>query len=530
MKSRVLITGKLHPSAIEAFVNHQSFDIDYRPDCARADLEMAMREAQVIVSRSETRIDKELIDIAPELKVIARAAVGVGNIDIDYATEKGILVINTPGKNTNSAAELTIGLIISLLRKLPSAIQQVRSGGWDRHRYVGREMRGKRIGIVGLGNVGHRVAKFCLGLDMEVRAYDPYISPEIFTRHSVKSVTSLEELAKASDILTLHVPLNKETRHMISNDILEQLPHGAYIVNAARGGVVDEELLLSFLENGKLSGVALDTYEDEPTPKVQLIEHPKVIGSPHIGASTEEAQIEIGRAIFDQVVKAVHGHVVDYPVNLPNIGVIEHPILKAYSVLSEKLGSFIGQMLQFNPKSIHISYRGDIAGRDTTILRLSLMKGYLQQNIDDYVSFVNVERHFQQLGIAITEQNDHSFSSYKSAIKIMIEGEQDQKLTVGGVVFDERYLRLTLINDFYFEVEPQGSLLIFTNKDRPGVIGHLAGFLGKNEINISSFNLSRNTQGGQAMAVVSIDGKLQSELITDIQKLPNIESVQLVSL
>ncbi len=530
MRTKVLITGALHNIALEGLAKIDEVDVVYMPDSTFPEFASQLADAQVLVSRSETDVNKALIDAAPQLKLIARAAVGVGNIDLDYATEKGILVMNTPGKNTNSAAELTLGLMLSMFRRLPEAQSTLKAGGWDRHRFSGRELRGKRIGIVGLGNVGHRVAQFCRGFDCEVYAYDPYIAPDIFLKHRATPAASLLELAQKVDILTLHVPKTKETTGMVDREVLKAIGSEGYLVNAARGGIVAEKDLLWALENKWIAGAALDTFETEPKPLRALVEHPNVYCAPHIGASTEEAQIAIGQTVAEQIRKALEGGVVDYHVNLPEVGVIDRPIMKAYSTLAEKLGSIVGQILDFNPQSVQFQYRGDISELDNSIIRLSWMKGYLSKVVDDYVSFVNVGRHMDRLGITVSETIDPGFTSYNSALKVLVTGAQGQQMTVGGVVFENRHLRLTLINDFHFEVEPTGSMLLISNHDRPGVIGDVGQYLAKTGVNISGFNLSRNVKGGKAMAVVSIDQRLMAQNLRELKELPNVENVKAIVL
>lgn len=526
MRTKVLVTGALHPIAIEGFKKLTDIELIYKPDVAFEQLKGDLRDTHVLVSRSETDVDRRLIDAAPQLKIVARAAVGVGNIDLEYATEKGILVMNTPGKNTNSAAELSLGLMLAMLRRIPEAQNTVKAGGWDRHRFSGYELRGKNIGIVGLGNVGHRVARFCQSFDAIVYAYDPYISSSVFTKNNVIPISSLEELATLADILTLHVPKNKETSGMIDRPILRALGARGYLVNAARGGIVDEKDLLWALNEGVIAGAAIDTFDQEPKPLPELVQHPQVWCTPHIGASTEEAQIAIGQTVVDQIRKALEGGVVDYHVNLPNVGVIDKQILKAYSTLAEKLGSICGQVLDFNPSVVQFQYRGDIAELDNSIIRLSWMKGFVSQVVDDYVSFVNVNKHIERMGIEVSESPDPSFSSYNSALKVIIRGAQGQQMTIGGVVFEERHLRLTLFNDFHFEVEPSGYMLFIENLDRPGVIGDVGQYLAQKQINISSFNLSRNKKGGRAMAVVSVDSPLSPEHLKALSDLPHVESAK----
>jgi D-3-phosphoglycerate dehydrogenase len=529
-RTKVLITGALHESAIDGFKARKDFDVTYAPDCSRDELMKLVPSCSVLVTRSETDVDRAVIDAAPDLKVIARAAVGVGNIDIDHASAKGILVINCPGKNTNSAAEMTLALLLAMFRNVPQAHQKMKDGGWDRHRFSGRELRGKRIGIVGLGNVGHRVAKFARGFDMEVFAYDPYIAPGVFERNEAKPCHDLKEMARQVDILTVHVPLNKETKGMVTGDILDAMPKGSYVVNAARGGIIGEKDLVARLESGQIAGAAIDTWETEPKALPALLNHAKVWAAPHIGASTLEAQIAIGETVLRQVEKAVEGGVVDYPVNLPNVGVIDSPLLKSYAVLAEKLGALVGQILSFNPTTVTLSYRGDLAKLDHSIVRLSFMKGYTQQVVDGHVSFVNVEAHMEKLGVKLTEHTDPEFQSYKSALKVRVLGGEGKELTVGGVVFDDRMLRLTLINDFFFELEPSGDLVIIENNDRPGVIGDVGHFLASRQINIDSFNLSRNRQGGFAMAIIKVDAHVTPDLVKAMHDIKNVTKVHAVAL
>ena len=527
---KVLITGALHRSAIDLFSHNKKLNVAYHPDCDRKSLLTLIAGCQVLVTRSETDVDKAVIDACADLKVIARAAVGVGNIDIDYATEKGILVINCPGKNTNSAAELTLGLLLGMFRNIPQAHATVKSGGWDRHRFTGRELKGKRIGIVGLGNVGHRVAKFARGFDMDVAAYDPYVAPNIFEANGARRVKSLKELASQVDILTFHVPINKETKGMATKDLFLAMPKGSWVINAARGGIFKETDIIEVLKSGHISGLGVDTFEVEPKLNPELLALSNIWCTPHIGASTEEAQLAIGETIYDQVVKALDGGVVDYPVNLPQVGVLNDQRVKSYAVLAEKLGSLAGQIAGFNPSHIEISYRGDIAGSDHSLIRLSFLKGYVSRVVNSYVSFVNAETHAKKLGLNVTDNSDPQFDSYRSALKISLTGPEAQSLKVGGLVFDDQIIRLSLINDYHFEAEPSGHMLLVENEDKPGVIGDLGHFLGVKGVNIGTFELSRNRRGGKAMAVIRTDQEVSAVDQQELHKIRNILKVNRVFL
>lgn len=525
-QTRVLITGALHPTSVAALSENQSLKVTYRPDCQRSSLEKLIGDAQVLITRSETKVDKDLIDLATELKLIARAAVGVANIDIEYATTKGILVLNTPGKNTNSAAELTFALILSMLRKVPQAHSQIKMGGWDRHLFTGRELRSKKIGLIGLGNVGHRVAKFAHGFDMEVFGFDPYISPQKFSRFGVIPAHSLEDIAKKVDILSVHVPLNSETRGMITQDILELMPAGSFVVNAARGGIISEKGILNCLESGHLTGAAIDTWDNEPDVYEELSQHSRVICSPHIGASTEEAQKAIGESIVVQLEKALSGGVVDHPVNLPQIGVIDNPLVKPYAILAEKLGRMAGQLNTSNPSQIKALYRGDLADVDHSLIRLGWMKGFVSCAVNSYVSFVNAPSYFSELGLSLDEDQDPDFHSYRSAIKFVLTYENGDSLSIGGLVFDESYMRLSVINDFNFEVEPEGTFVLIENEDKPGVVGDVGSMLAREQINIDSFELSRKSQGGRAMALIRVDHPLASDTLEKMMALRHVRNVQ----
>lgn len=529
-KAIVLITGAIDQRAVKKLQETSSLKVLYEPDCSRETLERLVPTAKVLITRSETKIDAGLIDLAKELKVIARAAVGVANIDIDYATQKGILVLNTPGRNTNSAAELTLGIILSLMRKIPQAHQKVKSGGWDRHTFIGNELRGKKLGIVGLGNVGHRVAKFAHGFDMEVFGYDPYIAPEKFSRHDVVSLPSLQDLAATVDILSVHVPLNRETKGCVNQEVLGAMKPGSLVVNAARGGVISEKALSAALESGHISGAAIDTWEGEPEILAKLAQHPRVICSPHIGASTEEAQFAIGDCVYKQVIKALQGGVVDYPVNLPQIGVIDNPLVKPYAILAEKLGRLAGQLNKSNPNKIEVLYRGDLAGVDPALIKLGWMKGYVSCAVNSYVSFVNAGVHFENLGLSLEESKDPGFESYRSAIKFVLHYKNGETLSVGGIVFDQSYIRISLIDRYPFEVEPSGRFIVIRNEDKPGVIGDVGSLLAREQINIDSFELSRSRQGGQALALVKVDSEVNGVMLDKLMFLKHVLSATAVSL
>ncbi|MEY4065332.1 MAG: hypothetical protein RIR26_1540 [Pseudomonadota bacterium] len=536
---KVLITGKLHDVALELFKKppHElapalPIEIVYLPDCTREVLLREVADAHVLVSRSETDVDREVLQAGRQLSVVARAAVGYGNIDVDAATEAGVLVLNTPGKNTNSAAELTLGLLLSVIRNIPRAHASTSAGGWNRHEFTGTELLEKTIGIVGLGNVGHRVAKFCRSFDMKVLAYDPYISEDVFRKHGAERRATLEELLAECDVLTVHTPLNKETKGMIGEIELRKLKKGAVVLNAARGGIINEKALLKLLNEGYISGAGIDTFDNEPKPLAELVSHKNVVVTPHIGASTHEAQYRIGHTVAVQTLKALRGEIVDTPVNLPHVSVLGTETSRRFAVLAEKLGRVAAQICDFNPRELRLLVAADLKNEELQLLRLSAIKGFVSPSSDEYVSYVNAERLLGRRGLQLNIEfaSADATTVRRNGLELRVEGAAAHEQTsVGAVLFSNELPRLCSINDFLFEIEPEGEMLVLQNHDRPGVIGDVGSYLARNNINIAQFELSRNRRGGMAMSLIRIDGTLEAEQIAGMRKLPNVIGVKMVS-
>lgn len=523
---QILITGKLAPVALELFQREADMAVTYLPDLGQEALLERIGEFDALVSRSETDVTRDVIARGARLKVLARAAVGVGNIDIEYATEKGILVINTPGMNTNSAAELTMGLLISAMRKLPLAHMAMKSGQWDRHRFTGLELRGKTIGIIGLGNVGHRVARFARAFEMAVLAHDPYLADSVFERHGAEKV-SLEALCRRADVVTLHVPKNRETTGMIGERELGWMKPGVVFLNAARGGLIRETLLLEALKSGRVRAAGIDTWEVEPVRENPLTGLEGVVMSPHIGASTEEAQVAIGTAVAQQTIRALRGEVVDYPVNLPQLGAIQDPTVRMYTSLAEKIGRFAAQYSEFSPSRLEILHVGRFEAQDVTLLRLSFLKGFLQQACEELVTYVNADRRARQRGIEVTDGVNDQESAFESAIRFVLTG-QGKRLEVAGVVYGRSQVRLTQVNDFVFEMEPVGNLLVTTNLDQPGMIGVIGTLLGRHGVNVDQFELARNRPGGEAMALIRVDTEPGEGVLEELRGHAGMTGVKLI--
>ena len=413
------------------------------------------------------------------------------------------------------------------MRKLVPAHLHMASEGWDRHQFIGTELLGKTIGIVGLGNVGHRVARFAQAFEMKVLAYDPHIADEVFERHQVRKV-SLEELLTQADAVSVHVPKNAETAGMIGASELVQMRPGVVIINAARGGVVDEAALLKALQSGQVAAAGIDTWEEEPPQDNSFRDLPQVVMTPHIGASTVEAQIRIAETIAVQVPKALRGEVVDFPVNMPAVQVLDSPVVKSYTTLAERLGLFASQYIGFALDRLKIHYRGGLAKYDPSLLRLCFLRGLLG-NTHEYVSYVNADQVAESSGLHVEEVQDPGFTDYESAVKFQLAGKAGE-FQIDGVVFSGLHPRITLLNDFVCEIEPEGTILVTTNEDRPGMIGIIGTCLGDNQVNIDQFELSRTSRGGEAMAMIRVDDGVSERVLEDLCTCPGITSVRKVVL
>ena len=525
---KVLITGALHEEAINRLKACQDLDVDYRPDLPHAEILKIVEPYHCIVSRSETTIGKDMIDKALNLKVLARAAVGYGNIDVDYATSRGILVFNTPALNTNSAAELSVGLLLAAVRNIVGANEAMKAGKWDRHRFNGTELMDKTIGLVGLGNVGHRVARFCHGFEMRVIAYDPYIPDETFERHGAEKV-DLDTLLRKSDIVSLHVPKNKETTGMISAKGIASMKDGVVIINAARGGIIDEKALFEALKIGKVSSAGIDTWEVEPPKDNPFATLDNVVMTPHIGASTVEAQYRIALAIAAQVPKALRGGVVDSPVNMPQIRMFEGNLMSSYVVLCEKLGSFSAQYMDFDPKAISCVFRGDLIKQDCQLLRLAFLKGYLNGIGVAYASYVNAEMRASSAGITVNQLDDPKFTAYDSAVKFVLTGASGS-FEIGGVVFSGPHPRITLVDGFNYESAPEGDFLLVRCRNKLGVLATVSGVLDRHGVLIKRLDFSDSQSRKRTMFMFKAAKVVPDSVMDELMGLDDVMMARKISI
>ncbi len=527
---RILITDPISEKGIEILRREQDFEVDNEPDISYQELLEVIKEYDCIITRSRTPVTAELLERAENLKVIGRAGVGVDNVDIEESSKRGILVINTPGANTIGATELTIGHMLSVIRNFHVAHNSMLEGRWDRKKFMGTELYGKTLGIIGLGNIGSQVAIRCKAFGMRVFAYDPYIPREKADRLGVKLFDDLREMLKQVDVLTIHAPLTHETKHMITRREFELMKDGAILINCARGGIVKDEDLIWALETGKLAGVGLDVYSVEPPPYEfieKLKKFPNVSLSPHIGANTYESQENVAVIIAQQVVKALRGQTVEYAVNAPFPDLSVLTLIKPHLDLAERMGKFLVQWAEEGIREVHIEVRGDIAEHFHPVASAVLM-GILKEVVDFPINIINASYVAKDRGLKVEELTSTETVDFKHYIKVVAKSDGNEKVVV-GTVLEGNIPRIVQIDKYRVDVEPEGIMLLFENKDVPGVIGKIGTMLGKANVNIAGFRLGREKKGGIALGILNLDDEVPEEVLEEIKKLPEILLVKQVT-
>lgn len=489
-----------------------------------------LADADGVIVRSATKITAELMDKARRLRVIGRAGVGVDNIDVRAATERGIVVMNAPDGNTITTAEHAVALLVSMARNIPQADATLRGGKWDKKSFVGVELNGKTLGVIGLGRIGKHVAGIARGFGMRIIAYDPFISEEQAAEMGI-SVGSLDQLFAGSDFITIHTPVTDETRNMIGRDAFSKMKEGVRIVNCARGGLIDEDALVEAVESGKVAGAALDVYEIEPLPEdSKLLGHPKIITTPHLGASTTEAQEGVALTVAEQMRDYLLFGELRNAVNAPSLAAKELEALQPYIHLAEQLGKFQAQVLDENAVSqISIEYTGDLADKDASQATRAFLAGLLQ-NVSSRVNVVNSAHIAEERGISVTTSYKQQARASNVDIKTFVSTRDGRSQTVCGKVYGDGEARITGIGDFSIEAVPEGTMLIAKNLDVPGVIGKIGTVLGEKEINISRFYLGRTEKGGEALAVIEVDSPVGDDVLEALKKIEPVIAVRLVKL
>jgi D-3-phosphoglycerate dehydrogenase len=526
---RILVTDTLAPEGLAVFENAGGFEVDVKIGLKPEELKKICANYDGWVIRSGTRITADLIEAATNLKVIGRAGVGFENIDADAATKKGIVVMNTPGGNNVTTGEHTLALMMALARHVPQAAASLKSGRWERNKFVGVELCNKTVGVIGLGNVGRIVAERAGGLRMKVLGYDPFITPENIAKMGVEPA-SLEDIFSKSDFITVHVPLTPDTQGLISREAFAKMKHGVRIINCARGGIVDEKDLAEAIKDGKVAGAALDVFSDEPPGTDHpLLKLDQIIATPHLGASTDEAQLNVAVAVAEQMVDFLSKGVVRYAVNVPSVSPELLEVLRPYLTLAEKLGSLHVQMAGALPKEVQVEYRGEVVHHNIAALTIAVLKGLLTPVMESAVNYVNAPVLARERGIQIIESKSEHSSDFASSITVKAKNGK-QSLEVEGAIFGKKHPRIVRVDSFYFEAVPEGYILILRNKDVPGVVGAVGSILGAHGINIAGMELGRAEKGGNAISFTHVDDVVPQKALRELRALPQIVSAELVKL
>jgi len=524
---KVLVSDNISTKGLD-ILKKAGLSVDVKTGLTPEELRKEIGKYDALVVRSATKVTADIVEHATNLKVIGRAGSGLDNIDKNAATKRGIVVMNTPGGNTVTTAEHTVALLFSMARQIPLATALMKQGKWEKKKLMGVEMYNKTLGIIGLGNIGAHVAKIALGMGMKVITYDPFLSEEKAKTLGV-TVVDFEELIRTADFITIHVPMTNETKNMINAATIEMMKDGVRIINASRGGIVDEQALYEGLKSGKVAAAALDVFEKEPPGESPLLGLDNFICTPHLGASTEDAQENVAIAVSHQIVDYLIYGTIRHAVNFPSVSAEVLPLMQPYINLAEKMGGFLSQIFDGGIESIIIEYRGEVAGLSLEPITVAVLKGILTPILEETVNYINASLIARERGIEVKEITTGDAGDYHSMMVIKIKAGTKESI-VGGVLHGKKEPRIILINNFPVEVIPEGEMLLLLNNDKPGVIGSIGTVLAKHNINIAQMQFGREKKGGKSISVISVDTSVSKDIISEIKKLPNILSVKQIHL
>ena len=524
MAPRVLISDALSPAAVAIFKD-RGVEVDFQPDLGKDKDKLAaiIGDYDGLAIRSATKVTAKILENAKKLKVIGRAGIGVDNVDIPAATARGIIVMNTPFGNSITTAEHAIALMFALARQIPAADISTQAGKWEKNRFMGVEITGKVLGIIGCGNIGSIVAERGVGLRMRVIAYDPFLSVDRAMDIGVEKV-ELDELLARADVITLHTPMTAQTKNILSAENLARTKKGVRIINCARGGLVDEQALRAALDSGHVAGAAFDVFVEEPATTNPLFGHPNVVCTPHLGAATNEAQENVALQVAEQMSDYLVRGAISNAVNFPSITAEEAPKLKPFIALAEKLGSFAGQLTETGLTKVTITYEGEVAELKTRAITSAAIAGLLRPLLQD-VNVVSAPVVAKDRGIVIDEVTRAADGDYESLITLSVSTDQQER-SVSGTVFHDGKPRIVDIKGIKMDAEFSPAMIYVTNEDKPGFIGRFAGLLGDAGVNIATFALGRDGEGGSAIALVAVDSALPEKALTAIQSLPGVKQAK----
>jgi D-3-phosphoglycerate dehydrogenase / 2-oxoglutarate reductase len=524
MAPKVLISDALSPAAVQIFKD-RGVEVDFQPNLGKDKDKLAeiIGNYDGLAIRSATKVTAKILDKAKNLKVIGRAGIGVDNVDIPAATAKGIIVMNTPFGNSITTAEHAITLMLALARQIPQADASTQAGKWEKNRFMGVEITGKTLAVIGCGNIGSIVAERAQGLRMKVIAYDPYLSPERAIDLGVEKV-ELDELLRRADFITLHTPLTEKTRNIIDARALALAKPSVRIINCARGGLVDEVALRTALDSGHVAGAAFDVFTVEPATENPLFGQPNVVCTPHLGAATTEAQENVALQVAEQMSDYLLRGAISNAVNFPSITAEEAPRLRPFIDLAEKLGSFAGQLTESGIHKVHITYEGVVAQMKTRALTSAAIAGLLRPMLQD-VNVVSAPIVAKERGIVVEETTREAQGDYDSLITVTVTTERQER-SVSGTVYADGRPRIVNIKGIRMDAEFGPSMIYITNLDKPGFIGKFSSTLGDAGINIATFHVGREAPGGNAVALIEVDGEVPQDVLAAVRALPQVQSAR----
>lgn len=515
---KVLISDKLSPAAVQIFKD-RGIEADVKTGLTPDELKAIIGQYDGLAIRSNTKVTADVLDVATNLKVVGRAGIGVDNVDTPAATARGVVVMNTPFGNSVTTAEHAIAMMFAVARDIPAANASTHAGKWEKSRFMGVEVTGKTLGIIGCGNIGAIVADRALGLRMRVVAFDPFLSAERAADIGIEKV-DLDTLLARADFITLHTPLTDATRNIIDKNAIAKMKKGVRIVNCARGGLIVEEDLKAALESGHVAGAALDVFKTEPAKENILFGLEKVVATPHLGASTSEAQENVALQVAEQMADFLLTGAVTNALNMPSVSAEDAPKLKPYMILASQLGSFTGQLRENALKEVRIEYSGHVAGLNTRPLTAIILEGLLKPMVVS-VNMVNAPVLAKERNIKVLETINQREDNYSTLIRVITVSEKTTR-TVAGTLFGGNKPRVVEINDISIEAELGKHMLSIVNQDKPGFIGSLGTLLGKHGINIATFHLGRKAEGGDAILLTQVDQPVSDDVLNEVRALPQV--------
>lgn len=519
---KVLISDKMSPLAEQTFKD-RGVEVDFKPGLTKEELAEIIGEYDGLAIRSSTKVTPTILKAATNLKVIGRAGIGVDNIDVPEATNSGVVVMNTPFGNSITTAEHAIAMMMALVRDIPQANASTHAGKWEKSKFMGMEVTGKTLGLIGAGNIGSIVADRAMGLKMKVVAFDPFLSEERAADLGIRKV-ELDELFEKADVITLHTPLTDQTRGIVGKDAFAKMKDGVRIVNCARGGLIDEDALLVALNEGKVGGAALDVFAEEPAKENALFGHEKVICTPHLGASTSEAQVNVALQVAEQLSDYLLTGGVTNALNMPSLSAEEAPKLKPYMSLAEEIGGFAGQITETSLKRVVIEYEGHVGTLNTSPLTAVVLEGLLSPLMSS-VNMVNAPVIAKQRNIEVSETKHDREGDYSTLIRLTVETDRGER-TVAGTLFANQAPRIVEIDGVRVEAELAPHMMYVVNDDKPGFIGALGSLLGHNGVNIATFALGRRIEGEEAVALVAVDQPIQDIVLDQLNALAHVRSAK----